>query len=265
VSKPDNILAPIAALTLPDSSSLTARAQATLDFIESLPIVNAEDYNLAADELKAIKAKANKLEEQRTAITGPMNAALRGVNALFKAPGELLEKAERILKTKMLDWDREQERIAAEARRKAEMEAAAERKRLEAEAAERQRVADAEAAAAAAAAAKGDEQAAQLAQANAERAAAEAQTAAFEAQVVIAAPIATVRAAATGISTAKKIDFEVTDTLALIKHVAEHPELASLVTVDSVRLRAYVKGLGLACKLPGVRVFEDRVMSARAA
>ena len=55
------------------------------------------------------------------------------------------------------------------------------------------------------------------------------------------------------------------DALALVQHVAANPELISLIRADDVKLRAYVKGLGLAAALPGVRVFEDRVMSARAA
>jgi len=70
---------------------------------------------------------------------------------------------------------------------------------------------------------------------------------------------------AAGISTSKKIEFEVVDLHALVKHIAAHPELIALVRQDDVKLRAYVKGLGLAAALPGVRVFEDRVMSARAA
>jgi len=262
----DNLLAPIAALTLPDSSAMTQRARGALDFIESFRITNAEDYGLAADELKAIKAKATKIEEQRTSLTGPLNKVLKGINDLFRGPGDLLAQGERILKSKMLAWDQEQERIAAEERRRAEEAARVERMRIEAEAAERQRIANEQAAAAAAATKAGDEQAAQVAQAAADRSAAEAQTLALTSQMVVAAPVVTLeKPAAKGISTSKKIDFEVIDLHALVKHIAAHPELLSLVVADSVRLRAYVRGLGTACQLPGVRVFEERVMSARAA
>jgi len=261
----DNILAPIAALTLPDSVALTNKAQAALAFIQSFEIGTAEDYGLAADELKAVKAKATQIEAQRTAITGPMNVALRNINALFAGPANLLATAEKSLKSKMLGWTAEQERIAAEARRKAEEEAAAERKRLEAEAAARQAEADAQAAAAAKAAAAGDTQAAAIAESNAHRAAAQAQEAATTSQMVVAAAPVVERTKAAGVSVAKKIDFEVTDLHALVKHIAERPELVNLLVADSVKLRAYVKGLGMACKLPGVRVFEDRVLSARAA
>lgn len=261
----DNILAPVANLTLPDSAALTGRAQQALAFIQSFQITDADTYALAADELKSIKAKANSLEDQRTSITGPINQALKGINAMFKGPGEVLAQAERILKTKMLAWQDEQERLAAEERRKAEEAAAAERRRLAEEAAARQREAEAQAQAAAKAAAEGDEQAAQIAQAEAQRAAAEAQAATTTAQMVVAPVVAMPAAKAAGISTAKKIDFEVTSLHELVKHVAAHPELINLLAADTVKLRAYVKGLGLACQLPGVRVFEDKVLSARAA
>lgn len=261
----DSILAPVASLILPDSAALTGRAQKALAFIQSFEVETAEDYSLAADELRAIKQRANAIEEQRTGITGPINQALRAVNALFKGPAELLAQAESILKRKMLGYQQEQERIAAEARRKAEEAAAAERKRLEEEAAARQREAEAQAAAAAKAKAEGDAQAAALAQAAAQRAQAEAQAAATTAQVITAPVVAVEKPAAKGISTSTKVDFEVTSLHELVVHIAAHPELINLLQADAVKLRAYVRGLGAACALPGVRVFETAVMSARAA
>lgn len=260
-----SILAPIAALQMPDSVALAARAQQALSFIESFQVDSVESYGLAADELRAIKLRASAIEEQRTSITGPMNTALKAINNLFRGPAELLEKAERIVKSKMLDYDREQERIAAELRRKAEEAAALERRKLEEQAAAQRRQAEEQAAAAAKALAEGNAQAAQLAQANADRANAESHESAMTAQLVVAAPPAIELTKVKGISTSAKVDFEVLDLHALIKHVAANPQLLALVKADDVKLRAYVKGLGTACVLPGVRVFEERVMSARAA
>lgn len=261
----ENILSPVAALTLPDSVALTTRAQRALAFIRDMQITSAEDYGLAADELKAIKTRANAIEEQRTGITVPINAALKAINNLFRGPADLLGEAEKLLKGKMLTWSDEQERIAAEARRKAQEAADAERRKLEDEAAARQAEAVAQAEVAAQAFAAGDAQAAAIATANAQRAQAEAQSAAETSQMVIAPVQVDPKTKAKGISTVKKIDFEVTNLYALVKHVAEKPELLNLLVADSVRLRAYVKGLGMACALPGVRVFEDRSISARAA
>lgn len=261
----ESILAPVSALAIPDSAALTGRAQQALAFIQSFSIDSVETYGLAADELRAIKVRANALEEQRTAITGPINKALKAVNDLFRGPAELLAQGERMLKSKMLGWDQEQERIAAEARRKAEELAATARRKLEEEAAQRQREAEAQAAVAAKATAAGDDQAASLATAAAQRLQSESQAAATTAQLVVAPVVTVERARATGISTSTKIDFQVTDLLLLVQHIAAHPELINLLKADDVKLRAYVKGVGTACALPGVRVFEDRVMSARAA
>lgn len=261
----DNILAPIAALALPDAAALGTRAQGALAFIESFEIKTTEDYGLAAEELQAIKARSKKLEEQRTAITKPINTALHAINDLFRGPSDLLAKAEGIVKTKMLAWDQERQRIAAEARAQAEAAAEAERKRLADESAARQREAEAQARAAADAKAAGDAQAAAIASANALRAQAEAQAAATNAQLVVAPMTVSTPKPIKGISTAKKVDFEVISLHELVKHVAAHPELLSLIAADTVKLRAYVRGLGTACALPGVRVFEQSVMSARTA
>lgn len=261
---PHPILAPVAAITLPDAQSMTTRAEAALAFIRELRITCAEDYSLAAEELQAVKARSKMLEAQRTSITGPINDALRAINGLFRGPAAALEEAERVLKRALLDWDAEQARIAAEQRRVAEQAAAAERARLAAQAAEREREAREQAAAAAAAAAAGDAQAAQSARAESERLSAQAQSDQVAAQLVVAAPPAAAPARAAGVSTATTIDYEIVDLLALVRHVAEHPELLALVAPDSVRLRAYVRGLGASCALPGVRVTAVQTMRARA-
>lgn len=261
----ENILAPVAALTLPDPAGLTNKAQNVLSFVQAYEINDDESYGFAAEELTSIKTRLNQLEKQRTAITGPLNAATKAVNDLFRGPTALLTTAESGIKSKMLGWQAKVEAAAAEERRKAEAAAAAERQRLEADAAARQAEAQAQAQAAQAAAAAGDAQAAALAQAASQRAQDEATAAATTAQVITAPVAQIVAPKATGISTSTKVDFEVSDLLALVKHVAEHPELLSLLVADSVKLRAYVRGLGMNCKLPGVRVFENKVMSARAA
>lgn len=265
MNAPD-ILAPVASLTLPDAQDLTGRAQRALAFIRELSITDADEYALAAEELRAIKARAAKLEEQRTGITRPLSEVLRRINDLFRGPSELLTEAERTLKGKMLAYDQEQARIAAEARRKAEEAAAIERARLAQEAAARQREAADQAAAAERAKAEGDTQAAELARAAAIRAQSEAAAAATTAQLVTAAPAAPEPVAKVkGIATVSKIDFEVVDLHALVRHIAERPELLALIQPDNVKLRAYVRGLGTACVLPGVRVFEEKAMRARAA
>lgn len=262
----DNILAPVAALTLPDQALLIGGAQRMLSFIDSYAIESNDDFSLAADELKTIKSKQKTLEDQRTSITGPLNAATKAVNDLFRGPAELLTRAEGALKAKMLTWQRKVEAEAAEARRVAEEAARAQREAAEAEARKLAEVAQAQAAEAAKAQEAGNAQAAAIAEAAAQRARDEASAAASAAQMAIAAPVAQIAAPkAKGISTSSRLDFEVVSLIELVQHVAKHPELVGLLQVDSVRLRAYVKGVGEACALPGVRVTSQTSMSARAA
>ena len=121
------------------------------------------------------------------------------------------------------------------------------------------------------------EQEAALAAAAALRAQSEAAATATQAQLVVAAPIVVAPPVAKGISTSTKIDFDVTSLRHLVAYIATgktfaegdpalvHPELLALIKVDETKLRAYVRGLGTACNLPGVRVYETAVMSARAA
>lgn len=266
MTQPDSILAPVAALSLPDSAGLTTRAQAVLDFIATFEIADNEAFGLAAEELQQIKSRMKTLEAQRTSITGPLNAATKAVNDLFRGPTNLLERAESTLKSKMLGYQTKVEAEAAAERRRAEAAAEAERRRLEQEAAEHRAAAAAQAEAAAAAQAAGDAQGAVLAQAAAQRAQDQAAAAATTIQVITAAPVATAEAPKVrGISTSAKTTFEVTNMLALVQHIAQHPDLIGLVSADDARLRAYIKAVGPACNLPGVRVDTGRVMSARAA
>ena len=115
---------------------------------------------------------------------------------------------------------------------------------------------------AAAATQAGDSAAAALANTQAEQVqqAAALETAAIEnVAAVIVAPITSAAPVKVGgLSTSKTFDFEVTDLLALVKHIATHPEHINLVQADTVKLRGFVKSLGANTNLPGVRVFEKK-------
>jgi hypothetical protein len=224
------------AIARPDSAAMARSADAALAMVESFEVCDAPTYDLAADELKAIKSRATALDEQRKAITKPLDEAKAAVMALFKPPLEVLTRAEGIIKTKMLGYQQEQQRIQREAQLQAEREAQAIR----------------------------DEAARKAAALEAEGKAGEAAVQRQVSEMVVAAPPAVVAEApkAAGVSVRSSVEFEVTDLLALVQHVAQHPELLALVTADSVKLRAYVKGLGTACKLPGVRVFEKASLAA---
>lgn len=223
-------------LQQPDQAAMARTADSALAMVESFEVVDATTYELAADELTSIKRKATQLDEQRKSITKPLDDSKKAIMDLFRGPIDLLTRAEGIIKGKMLDFQREEQRKANEARLAAERAAQAERDRLQAEAA----------------------------QLVAEGRAGEAVVKQAVAEMVVAAPIPSVMEApkVAGVAMRTTVDFEVVDLLQLVQHIAKHPELISLVTDDSVKLRAYVRGLGTACNLPGVRVFEKASLSA---
>lgn len=220
----------------PAPETLRRGATAALDLVREFEISDTPTYDLAAEELRGIKERAARLDEQRKAITKPLDAAKAAVMDLFRGPLELLQEAEALLKRKMLDYSTEQARKAAEERAAAERAAKAERERLEREAAEF------------------------AAQGRAGEAAVKTQVA----EMIVASPVVVAEAPkAAGISTRETVAFEVVDLLALVQHVAQHPELIGLLVADSTKLRAYVRGLGLQCNLPGVRVFTQQSLAAR--
>lgn len=220
----------------PDEAALTRTAAAAMAMVEAFEVNDATTFELAAEELQSIKKRATALDEQRKAITGPLDQAKKQVMDLFKPPLEVLTKAEGLLKSKMLTWQQDEARKAAEARAEAERQAQAERERRAAEAEKLE--------------AEG-----KVGEAAVQRAVAE---------MVVAAPsVATVEPPkVAGVSTRTSVDFEVNDLLQLVQHVAKNTELIGLLQADSVKLRAYVRGLGMATSLPGVRVFEKATLSA---
>lgn len=268
-------LAQVRALALPDMAGPVTGAQRLLTFVEAFAIDTQEAYDMAAEELATILNRADKLEAQRTGLTKPLNAVLRGINDLFRSPAETLTRAAELLKRKMIGYEQEQLRIADEQRRIAEVAAAAERRRLEAEAAVQRQAAEEATRQAAEAQRRGDADAAALAAAEAQRKAAEAQATATTAMVVTAAPPPPTFTKAAGTSTRESIDFDVTSLKLLVAYIATgkvyaegdtalaHPELIGLLAADEVRLRAYVKGIGMACNLPGLRVFPKHVLASR--
>ena len=259
--------------------TLTGQAQRALAGAEEFTIDSDEMLEVAGDDLRRVMGLKKSVEDQRTSITGPLNQAVKAVNDLFRAPAQYLQQAETRLKGAMLTYQQEQQRKADEARRKAEAEARAERDRQaaiqrEQEAKAREASAAAERAQreAAQALAKGNAEAAAKAQEEAraqseaaQAAAVEAQSAEMTAAVASMPPVVAAPVRVAGISTSKTVDFEVVDLHALIRHVAERPELVGLLMVDSVRLRNQVKATGIKTILPGVRVFQKETMAARRA
>jgi len=258
-----------------DAIVLGGKAQRMLASAKDFVIDSPTMYELAAEDLAKVKALVKHVEEKRTAITGPLNQAVKAVNDLFRAPKTYLDEAESVLKGALLTYDREQQRKADEARREAERLARVERERIEAEAREAARKsqveADAIAAEAAAAAAAGDAaKAAELEQAaisTAEAGAVEARSIQMTADLVTAAPVPVASAApkVSGLSTRKNWKARCVDKIALVRFVAANPTFLNLLDVNQSALNQMAKAQKDAMQIGGCEAYPDEVMSARAA
>jgi hypothetical protein len=243
-----------------------------LNMAKAYEIDSAEVRDLAAQELIKVVSLKKKVEEQRKAITKPIDAAKTAVMDLFRQPTNYLEQAETILKGAIQAFDRaeNQKRIAEQAR--LEELARQERARLEQEAAARDAAARAEAAeiqrkADEAAAAGRVEDAARLeaeASSRVEQGAAEV-TMLQQTATLVSAPMTAAPRVTSGVSTRKVWKAEVSDKLALIRYVAEHPEYVDLLDANMPAVNKIALALKANCPLKGVRVFEDSVIAARAA
>lgn len=260
-------------LTTPDSGLLVAQAKGTLELVGTIVIDSQPMFESAAIELQGIKAKAKALDDQRKAITKPLDDAKKQVMDLFRQPLELLDQAEGLLKRSMLTYQSEQDRIRREEQRKLEEAAAKERARLAAEAAAAEAAARAKAeeqrrkAEEAAAAGKAEQAAKLLAKADAtEQAGTEKAQILQTTAAVISAPIPVAEApAATGISTRGVWKAEVSDLMALVKAVAAGDAPVTLLQANTTAINQTAKALKSAMNYPGIRVWQEQTLAARAA
>lgn len=112
-----------------------AREAGALEVARSFVIDSPEMAEAANGELKSIKARIQTVKKWRDGFIEPARQIMENAKALFNPGLQALEASEAHLKTALLTWTSEQERIAAEARRKAEEEARKARQEAEAKAA----------------------------------------------------------------------------------------------------------------------------------
>lgn len=222
---------------IPSEQELASVSNPILETAQSFVIDSPVMYEMAADELKTIKGQFKALEEKRKAITGPMDTAKKQVMDLFRKPLEALEQAENLIKRTMLAYQQEQRRLEVEAQRKINEAAEIERKRMEEQAQAAEKTGDVAAAVA-------------------------LQTAA---DMVVAPVVQIAPAKVSGISTTVRWSAEVTDKVAYIKHVMEHPELLDTVEISMKPLNQMATALKDKLNLPGIRAVATESMSARAA
>jgi len=269
----------------PDAAGMMSETEGTLVCAKEIIITSPAMYNLAADELKTIKARAKELDDKRKSITVPLDNAKKAIMDLFRRPIELLTEAEGVLKRGMLTYSDEQDALRRAEQARLDAIAQAERERLEAEArAERERIEvefkaraaiEAKAAAEAMAQAKGKE-----AKAAALKAAEEAAIRAAqdrdrqEAEVasidktasIITAPVAFVApVAAAGTSIRETWKAKCNDKAELVKFVSANPQFLNLLDVNESALNQMAKAMKESMKIGGCEAYIERGISSRSA
>lgn len=235
-------------LALPERKVVELEPRMFLMQAKALVITEHEEYNMAADDLKRIKAKAKELDEQRKALTKPLDDQKREVMEFYRPATEFLTEAEKILKGAMATWQAEQERIAAVERARAAAAAAAEQQRLRDEAAALAKQAEE-------AAKSGDAEAAFAAQVEAEERLAVA-------EVVTANPVAE-PAKQSGISYRSTWNAEVTNIVKLCEFVVANPNMAHLVEPNMTDLRKMAIAMRENLNIPGVKAVELKTVAVR--
>jgi len=204
-------------------------------------IKTQEDYDRVSAFLVGVKKLIKKVGEAFDPIVEANHKAWKTAVAQRKEQLDPLESAERIVKARGVEFLTEQERIRAEAERKA---------REEAEAAERKRRAELEAQA------KRHEANGNLEKAEQRREMAE--------QVFVAPrPVVAGAIKAEGQSLKEVWSAEVVNLAALVKAVAEGRAPITLVMADQTALNKQAKATKDAFPIPGVRFFSTKQMSVR--
>ena len=114
----------------PEIEAIVTESGQLITTAQAFKIVNADGYASAGGTLTRIKDAMKKLLAKRKKITDPIDEAKKEVMDLFRDPQFKLETAEKAIKTAMIDYQDEQERIQRELQRKADEDARKQREKL---------------------------------------------------------------------------------------------------------------------------------------
>lgn len=212
----------------PEVRELHQSTDAIVSLASTYTVTTAEHYTAAGDDLKRVKAAQKRLEEVRTAITRPMDAAKKAVLEFFRAPEAKLADAENRIKRAMIGYQTEQERIRREQQAKLEADARKERERI----------------------------AAQAAKAEAAGKVEKAEALQIRAAQVVAPVVMTEQPKVTGISLREVWRFEVVDATAVPREY---------LAIDEKKIGQIVRAMKGDTTIPGVRVWAEKQLAAGAA
>lgn len=237
-------------------------------------LTDAKDYvidsdnmlTLASSDLMSVKGLQKMVEAERVSKVKPLNDEVKRINDEYKVPANFLAQAETVLKGAIGNYQAEQARKAAEAKRIADEKARQERIELERKAEEARQAAAKLEQEAQAAIEAGDESAAS---AIAEQAAAisdQAESLALTAEIVTSAPTVQAPVSVSGISTRTTYSAQVDSLLDLVKAVAEGKAPLECIEANTKFLGAQARAFKKAGPLfPGVTSIAEKSIAARSA
>lgn len=225
----------------PEVQALATDAKNLLSVAKAYTIDNNTTLQLAAEDLKSIKAKAKDLDTLRKTMTRPLDAAKKAVMDFFREPETFLAEAERTIKRAMLTFQQAEEDKRREEERKAREAAKREEDRLRKEAEERA-----------------------LAEMEAGNDAAAAEILEAPAPTVLAPVIPRSYEKPEGVSTRDNWKGECTDLMALVKAIAAGKAPITLVTPDTKVIGQMARSLKGSISYDGIRFYNEPTIAARA-
>lgn len=221
--------------TLPDTKQIELKVEDALSHANGLTIKDAETFKAGAAFLLGLKSILKEVAETFDPVVAAAFKAHKAAKAAKDKHSDPLIQAERIVKSKLSVFQVEEATRQREAQRKAQ-EAA---RKLEEERALQDAI-------------------------DLESSGQKAEAEALLAQPVDV-PVVHVEsgAKAQGVSTRKAYGAVCHDLLALVKHVAAHPEYINLLQENGPALNSMARSLKDAMKIPGVEVVVENIVSAK--
>ncbi|MCJ7669553.1 MAG: hypothetical protein MUO61_03430 [Dehalococcoidia bacterium] len=114
-----------------DVQTLVTQAEGDIVLAQRFIIASNDDYVKAGEILKTVKGRYQEIEAKRKEMTLPLDEAKRKIMDFFRQPLEHLSNAERQIKSAILVFGQEQERIRREQEQQLQVLARAEQERLD--------------------------------------------------------------------------------------------------------------------------------------
>jgi len=236
---------------------LAADVAALSNGAEIVAVASDAEAQNALELVKVVKTVSDKIEERRDSLVRPLNAQVTAINAYFKQVKLIPATIESNVKTVLMRWNKEQERIRAEAQRKADDEARRLREEQRKLDEENKRKADVLALEALGKVAAGDiDGAAEL-----QRKADDISNTPPPIIVPVAPPIAPVEELK-GFSSRKQYSAEITDKFALIRWAIAKEEWG-LLDIDQKALNKLAQAKGEFFKADGTQLVCKEISSVR--